>query len=79
VGGADTFSWKSIVLGDGGERVSIECDISGIECAGKYTDSDSGHSALSAEGASVDETDGVSREGSGSSGATPSLRYCDVD
>jgi hypothetical protein len=75
-GGVDTISGTSIVLGGECERVSRERNISGTERAGKHKDSGS---ALSAEGTGVDKTDDVSREESGSSDATASVRTCDVE
>jgi hypothetical protein len=66
-GGTDMISQESIVSGDGRERVSSECDVSGIECAGKHTGSGL---ALSAEGGRIDS---VSREESGLTNVTPSV------
>ena len=74
-GGAGT----STGLREGCERAGKECDISGIKCPGKYTASDSALSPEGATRASVNETDDVSREESGSSDVAPSVRSCDVN
>ena len=63
-------------LGEGCERADRECDVSGIKCTGKHTDSSS---ALSAEAAGIDEMGGVSREGSTQAGTIVRDCSCDVD